>query len=162
MKANKENIIDWILIELIKGTTFKDCFTVIYSKGKLSEKTFTNYWNEANVIYAQNQAIKREELLKANSDEQDEFISDLILTKKEALEILTKIIRAENEIRVNREGIEYSAKPSFFDRISAMGIMNRMRGWDMPLKVDNTIEVGKSIERTGSKVKFNLDLSSAI
>lgn len=162
MKANK----DLIIIEILKaqaiGTTFAECFKLVLSKFKLSEPTFSTYWKEAKEINSQNLEEIKKQLAQANFDAEKEFESDLILTKKEALEILTRIIRGEMELRINKEGIEYGVQPSFFDRNSALGTMNRMRGWDLPLKIDNTIEVGKSIEKMGTKLKFNLDLSGAI
>ena len=131
-KPNKENIITEILIELEKGTTYKDCFEVILSKFKLSEPTFVTYWKNANERHLINQQATQKILAEQSTKEDLERLKMGILDKTEALKILTEI--AKEPLKEGSMGM-VSAKT---EQISAIKTIADLQGWNSSIKTENT------------------------
>lgn len=134
MKPNKENIITEILIELEKGTGFKDCFAVILSKFQLSERTFATYWKTANEKHAINQQETQKRIGDILTDNLINNLNSAILSKNEALEILTDIAKAE--VKEAKEGEMPNYPPKVIERIQAIKTISEMQGWNAPIKSD--------------------------
>jgi hypothetical protein len=137
MKPNKENIIQDILIELEKGTTYTECIGVIRSKSKLAESTFATYWNDANERY-KDVLNKRQTILnEVSTDLEKERLKKAILTKDKALELLTKT--AEGKARqVGKEVII----PTHSDSTNAIKTMADLLGWKTATEINlNTKEI---------------------
>lgn len=131
-KPNKENIITEILIELERGTTYKDCFEVILSKFKLSEPTFVTYWKIANERHLINQQATQKILAEQSTVNDLERLKIGILDKTEALKILTEI--AKDPLKESAMGM-VSAKT---EQISAIKTIADLQGWNSPTKSENT------------------------
>ena len=131
-KPNKENIITEILIELERGTTYKDCFEVILSKFKLSEPTFVTYWKIANERHLINQQATQKVLAEQSTVNDLERLKIGILDKTEALKILTEI--AKDPLKESAMGM-VSAKT---EQISAIKTIADLQGWNSPTKSENT------------------------
>lgn len=131
-KPNKENIITEILIELERGTTYKDCFGVILSRFKLSEPTFVTYWKIANERHLINQQATQKVLAEQSTVNDLERLKIGILDKTEALKILTEI--AKDPLKESAMGM-VSAKT---EQISAIKTIADLQGWNSPTKSENT------------------------
>jgi hypothetical protein len=132
MKPNKENILIDILIELEKGTIFKDCFTVIVSKYQMTERTFARYWKKAQEKHAITQRDAQNKINEAHVANLENTLKTAILTKNEALEILTKIAKAETE--------EGKITPKVIEQIQAIKTAADLQGWNSPIKTDITTD----------------------
>ena len=128
MKPNKENIVNEMLIELERGISYASCLKVNESKWKLSESTFVRYWNSANEKYKDIQNEKNKVLTELSIKKDVERLNKAILTKDEALEVLTKI--ANDPIKETPNGIA-SAKT---EQISAIKTIADLLGWETPKK----------------------------
>ncbi len=128
MKPNKEKIVNEMLIELESGINYAKCLTVNDSKWQLSESTFVRYWNLANEKYKDMQNEKNKALSELSIKKDVELLNKAILTKDEALEVLTKI--ANDPLKETPNGIA-SAKT---EQISAIKTISDLLGWDVPKK----------------------------
>lgn len=137
MRPNKENIIQDILIELEKGTTYTECIGVIRSKSKLAESTFATYWNDANERYKEVLNKRQIVLNEVSTDLEIERLKKAILTKDKALELLTKT--AEGKARqVGKEVII----PTYSDSTNAIKTMADLLGWKTATEINlNTKEI---------------------
>lgn len=122
-KPNKENIITDILIELEAGTSYKECFAVLCSKMQLAERTFANYWKEANSRHLITQQAIQKQLSEDRAEAEKERLKTAILTKDKALELLTDIA-----FNADRET----------DRINSVKTIADIQGWKAPIKTENT------------------------
>lgn len=134
MKPNKQLYIDFILNELEKGNVqYKDVMLVFVSKFQLTEKTFCIYWKTANTqhterLHERNKVIEEERTALAK-----ETLKKDILTKHQALEILTEIAQGKAK-KVEGQII----MPSPNERKGAIETMMKMEGWTAPIKTENT------------------------
>ena len=124
MKPNKQTYIDFILNELEKGKVqYKDVVSVFCEKFRLSERTFDNYWKEANIKYQE----QRTEINKAK-------IEESINQEREAIKTLTldKIARMKiaEEIALGKaKRIEGTlVLPTFGDRLKALDYLSKIEG----------------------------------
>ena len=83
-KINKDKAVELILDEIEKGLTFNDCMAVILSKVQLNERTFADYWKEAQETYRERRKAieKAKQRLDANVNF-DLVLELLLLTIKE-------------------------------------------------------------------------------
>lgn len=139
-KPNKENIITEILIELERGTTYKDCFEVILSKFKLSEPTFVTYWKIANERHLINQQAAQKHIGNILTDNLIDRLNSAVLDKNEALEILSKIAKAEIE--------EGKMPPKVIEQIQAIKTIADLSGWNSPVKTDIELKTDPLKERS--------------
>lgn len=139
-KPNKENIITEILIELERGTTYKDCFEVILSKFKLSEPTFVTYWKIANERHAIAQQAAQKHIGNILTDNLIDRLNSAVLDKNEALEILSKIAKAEIE--------DGKMPPKVIEQIHAIKTIADLSGWNSPVKTDIELKTDPLKERS--------------
>lgn len=138
MKANKENIVTDILIELEKGTSYSECLTVICGKFRISDRTFDKYWKESNERHLETQRATQLALKEQSIASEKERLKMAILDKNEALEILTKIAKAEPNKADDGTIIPNSIRT--VDQIGAIKTISDLQGWNEPIKTDNTIK----------------------
>jgi hypothetical protein len=132
MKPNKENILIDILIELEKGTAYKECLSVIVGKYPMTERTFTRYWTKGQQRHAIKQRDAQSKLNEVYIDNLENTLKTAILTKNEALEILTKIAKAEPE--------DGKLTPKVIEQIQAIKTAADLQGWNSPIKTDITTD----------------------
>jgi hypothetical protein len=137
MKPNKENIINDILIELEKTTTFVDCFKLIQTKSNLARSTFSSYWNIANERYKDILNKRQIELDKISVDVEKERIKSALLKREEALLIVANI--AKGNLRKVGDDVII---PSDSDRLRAIERLSKMCGWESPTKIAETDSEG--------------------
>ena len=130
---NKTAYTDFILTELNKGNVnYKDVFLVFLSKFKLSEPTFVKYWKLANETYLEQRNAINEAKLEDSIKTEKEAVKRNILTKNDALEILTEI--AQGKVK-KVEGTLIIPSPS--DRKGAIESIAKIEGWNAPTKSEN-------------------------
>lgn len=126
-KPNKENIITDILIELEKGSERSECMAIVGNKWQTSIRTFDRYWKEGNQRHLINQQATQKALAEQSTTSELERLKKAILTKDEALEILTIIISSEYE-KTN-------------EKILAVKTMADLQGWKAPIKTELSGEI---------------------
>ena len=126
MKPNKENIVNEILIELESGTSYAKCMALNGTKWHLPKTTFVRYWNTANEKHKELQNEKNKVLANLSIQKDIERLNKAIMTKDEALEVLTKI--ANDPIKETPNGVA-SAKT---EQINAIKAIAELLGWDAP------------------------------
>jgi len=134
MKPNKENIITEILIELEKGIGFSECLELFGTKWNLPKTTFSRYWKTANERHLINQQEAQKRIGDILTDNLINNLNSAILSKNEALEILTEIAKAE--IKEAKEGEIQNFPPKVIERIQAIKTISEMQGWNAPIKSD--------------------------
>lgn len=148
-KISKQKAIELILVELEKGSTFSVCFSVLCSKFQLIERTFNNYWKEANTIYQERQQSILKQVEQDNVELEKERLKRQILSKHERMEIASKIAKGE-AWKVQNELIV----PSAGDRMRALDYLSKVDGDFAVKKVDvttggekiNIINLGRGIK----------------
>lgn len=133
MKPNKENIIQDILIELEKGTTYTDCFVVIGRNWTLSESSFKRYWKDANEAYKEALNKRQAELNALTTDLEKERLKSAILTKFERMEIASNIAKGKAWKSGN-----VMIVPNASDRMKACDYLSKIDGDYAPTKTDIT------------------------
>jgi hypothetical protein len=125
MKPNKEAYQSFIINELNKGNVlYKDVMIVFLSKFKLSEPTFVTYWNLANEAYKEQQQAINSAKLEQRIESEKEAVKRDIISKHDALEILSKIVMGDlNANNDKRQSIETMAK---------------IEGWFAPKEIETT------------------------
>ncbi len=124
----------WIYDLLIREPTlsFTDGFTKYLlnftnSKGKaLSKVTFTKDWKQAQALLKEYQRTINDEKLKESIKQEKKAVKRNILSKHDAMEILTTIAK-------NAFGKEN-------DRIKAIAELSKFEGWYEPKKIDITTD----------------------
>jgi len=134
MKPNKQLYIDFILNELEKGNVqYKDVMLVFVSKFQLTEKTFCIYWKTANTQYTERLQERNNKLEDQRTTLAKETLKKDILTKFEAMEILTEIAQGKPK---KVEGT--IVMPNHNERINAVKTLATFEGWEAPKKTENT------------------------
>ena len=134
MKPNKQAYIDFIVSELNKGNVqYKDVMLVFVSKFELTEQTFVRYWKKANESHKQQRELINNAKIDTTIATEKEAVKKAILSKHEALEILTEIAvgkpkKVEGQI----------VMPSANERRGAIETMAKIEGWEAPKKTENT------------------------
>lgn len=131
MKPNKENIITDILIELEKGIERGEALAKVGKKWQISPRTFDRHWKTANERYSGSQEATQKALSEQRTEIEKERLKKAILSKDEALMILSKIgngtaTKVDGNILV----------PSFNERTNAIKTMAEFQGWKAPTKID--------------------------
>lgn len=133
-KISKSKAIELILQELDKGTTYTDCFSVTFRNFQLTERTFANYWKEANTLYSERQKCIQSELMSVHIEHEKERLKKALLTLDEKREISAKIARGE----AYESGGEVVI-PSPSDRLKAMEYDSKLVGDLSATKIDAEI-----------------------
>jgi hypothetical protein len=93
MKANKQKIIDEIVLEIEEGKSYSETLAVNFSKWQLSERTFANYWNDANEAYKVILDNRRGMFENKTAQAYLEIVEKAILSRTQKLKILEGIIK---------------------------------------------------------------------
>jgi len=133
-KISKSKAIELIIQELDKGITYSECFSVTFSTFQLTERTFANYWKEANTLYSERQKSIQSELMSVRIDHEKERLKKDLLTLDEKREISAKIARGESY----ESGGEIVV-PSPSDRLKAMEYDSKLVGDLSATKIDAEI-----------------------
>ena len=135
-RINKNKAIELIMQELEKGTTYKECFSVNFRNLPLTERTFTNYWKEANEAYSQRQKSIQSELMSVHIEHEKERLKKSLLKFDEKREICAKIARGE----AYESGGEIVI-PSPSDRIRAMEYDSKLMGDIASMKINTEVNM---------------------
>ena len=93
MKANKQNIITEMLVELKTGITYSDCMEVVGGKWRLSESTFLRYWNEASSRHQTSQLEQQKIINEESIKGTQKLIESINITKESLLKELDEVKR---------------------------------------------------------------------
>jgi hypothetical protein len=149
MKPNKQQYIDFILNELNSGNVqYKDVLLVFVSKFELSEQTFVRYWKIANESYYEQRQTINNAKLSETIELEKEALKKQILSKEEALKILSDIAQGKAK---KVEG--HLVVPSPNEQRGAIETMAKLSGWEAPKKTENTNTVIEVIRRDASFIE---------
>jgi hypothetical protein len=133
---NKKTYTDFIISELNKGNVkYNDVCLLFCTKFDLTKQSFNKYWKIANTEHTeQREAINNAKLEESISLEK-EAVKRNILSKHDALEILSEI--AQGKVK-KVEGTLIIPSPS--DRKGAIESIAKIEGWNAPNKLDISTE----------------------
>jgi hypothetical protein len=126
---------DWIFKELVKdkNKTFGEMFSdYLVTFGKLSEVTFTIDWKKANTTHLEYRDGIKNKVIEASAKEEIKAVKKAILSKHEAMEILTEIAIGKPK---KVEGT--IVMPTASERRGAIETMAKIEGWNAPAKSEN-------------------------
>ncbi len=117
----------WIYNLLVKKPTlsYGDCCAEFSLKFAKTKRTFDKDWKTATKKFKEYQKIIEQEKLKASIEAEKEAVKKDILTKQDAMEVLTEIAK--------------STTNSNTDRIKAISELAKYNGWHAPTKQETTI-----------------------
>jgi hypothetical protein len=133
---------DWIFQELVKdkNKTFSEMFSdYLVEFGKISEVTFNIDWKKANATHSEYRESIKNKIIDASAKEEIKVIKRNILTKHDALEILTEI--AQGKVK-KVEGTLIIPSPS--DRKGAIESIAKIEGWNAPTKSETDVTINKT------------------
>ena len=125
-KINKDKAVELILDEIEKGLTFNDCMAVILSKVQLNERTFADYWKEAQETYRERRKAIEKAKIEQSIEIEKKRTEYNILEKFRCMEIASTIAIA-------------SKRDS--DRIKALDYLAKVDGHYSPQKIETQGEV---------------------
>jgi hypothetical protein len=128
---------DWIFQELVKdkNKTFSEMFSdYLVEFGKISEVTFNIDWKKANATHSEYRESIKNKIIDASAKEEIKVIKRNILSKHDALEILTEI--AQGKVK-KIEGTLIIPSPS--DRKGAIESIAKIEGWNAPTKSETEL-----------------------
>lgn len=132
MTANKQKIVDEMILEIESGKCYSETFAVNGSKWQLSERTFTRYWNDANEAYSDILERRKEIFIDKSTLTYIEGVEMAIMSKTQKFKILESIIlgatTCKKYFHVNGELEEKDITPNLIDRMKAIEIHNKMQG----------------------------------
>jgi hypothetical protein len=144
MKPNKENIITDILIQLEEGTERGKCLSKIVEKWQISSRTFDRHWKVANERHLINRQSINTVIAEVYVEAEKERFKKAILSKDEALQILTDIANGKKTL-VGKG----SLIPTFAERRMAIQTMADIQGW----KSDTKIQVSGNIDMQSDEAR---------
>lgn len=140
-KPNKQTYIDFILNELNKGNVqYKDVYLAFLSNFKCTEPTFVKYWKIANETYKEQRKAINEAKTEESIRLEKEAVKRDILSKHDAMEILTEIAKGKPK---KIEG--QIVMPTFADRRNAIDSLAKLEGWNAPTKQETDINFSKDV-----------------
>ena len=108
---------------IIKGLSQADAYRAAYSSKNMSDKT---------IHEAASRLMNDSKITARVKELRDQISSESIMTAKERLEYLTRVIKGEEPEKyvqfVNGEKFEEDIPPSIKTRLNALDIMNKMQG----------------------------------
>jgi hypothetical protein len=147
---NKKTYTDFIISELNKGNVkYNDVCSIFLRKFALSRQTFDKYWKQANTIYSEQRETINNAKLSTSIELEKEAVKRNILSKHDALEILTEI--AQGKVK-KVEGTLIIPSPS--DRKGAIESIAKIEGWNAPTKSEN---INTNIDKTPILGDLDLD-----
>lgn len=136
-KINKQVVIDNILSEIEKGSTYSDCLRLIATSCDLHKATFTRYWKEANKTYLERRQSIEKELTGERLEAEKERLKSNILTKTQRMQLATDI--ALNEESSNN------------DKLKALDYLSKIEGDYAPVQTESEVSIVWNEERTYEK-----------
>lgn len=157
MKANKEDIILDMIIELERGTTRKDCLAKNGEEWRISPRTFDRYWKTAQERHTQAVQSRQQQVTDLITESKIETIKTALEDKEaHALELLEYIkqlekIKAGKTIQVGQGENMMMISATHADEIRAIAEIRAIKkqigdwfGFNAPQKVDITKKVLKA------------------
>lgn len=142
--TKKETYISFIKDHFRKGNVDRaKILSKFVQKWEVSSKTFDRHLKIAQEDYNNELRAIENQKTEANKDSQKEAAKRAILTKHEALEILSKQARGIG--KKNPETGEILV-PSFQDQRGAIERMSKIEGWDAPAKTAITDTEGNDVK----------------
>lgn len=134
----KENAyIDFIVNELRNGNvSFEKVFKLNLTKFNLTRPTFSKYWKKANISYNIERTEVERQKLNKTIQEETKAVTRQILTKNEALEIISNIAKG-NARRIKVDGKEQVLIPTENERLKAIEIGAKIEGWNAPKQIED-------------------------
>jgi hypothetical protein len=133
---NKKTYTDFIISELNKGNVkYNDVCLLFCTKFDLTKQSFNKYWKQANTIHSEQRETINNAKLEESIAQEKEAVKRNILSKHDALEILTEI--AQGKVK-KVEGTLIIPSPS--DRKGAIESIAKIEGWNAPNKLDISTE----------------------
>jgi hypothetical protein len=133
---NKQTYTDFIISELNKGNVkYNDVCLLFCTKFDLTKQSFNKYWKQANTIHSEQREAINNAKLEESITLEKEAVKRNILSKHDALEILTEI--AQGKVK-KVEGTLIIPSPS--DRKGAIESIAKIEGWNAPNKLDISTE----------------------
>ena len=124
-KARQEWILEELKINPVLG--FSELFSKYLVKFSKSEVTYSKDWNKANERLKSYQDLINNAKLEQSIETEKEAVKRDILTKFEAMEILTDIAKSENEKSADRKG--------------AIETLAKFEGWNVAIKNDVSLVI---------------------
>ena len=137
MKPNKQQYIDFILNELNSGNIqYKDVLLVFVSKFELTEQTFVRYWKKANEAYLEQRETINNAKMEQSIESEKEAVKKQILSKHEALEILSEIAKGKHK-KVEGHLVIVTAN----EQKNAIETMAKLQGWNEATKIQTDASI---------------------
>lgn len=123
----------WIYDELVSNPnlSYSECWGIFGVKWGKTENTFTADWNKATVKHKEYQDVINNAKLEESIKIEKQAVRKAILTKHEALEILTEIAQGKPK-RI--EGTIVMPTPN--ERKGAIETMMKIEGWTATTKTE--------------------------
>lgn len=152
----KENAyIDFIVNELRSGNvSFNKVFKLIQTDSNLKcvRSTFSNYWKKAKKKHIQDRTEIEKQKMNKTIQEEKKTIPKQILTKYEALEIISNIAKG-NARRIKVDGKEQVLIPTENERLRAIEIGAKIEGWNAPVKSEDVTQKAMTKEEIKQELK---------
>jgi hypothetical protein len=149
-KLSKQKCIELILIEIQKGSPYKQTFAVIQSKTKLVESTFASYWKIANEQYTVAQQAIQKERAEVYRQNELEGQNKAIIDRNKLLEMTTNVVKVayNNAIKI-KDDKSINAFGAISDRYA------KLQGFEAPKEfrdvTPNEIIIEGSTKKNESK-----------
>jgi hypothetical protein len=144
---SKEIYIDFIINELEKGNVkYNDVSSLFCTNFHLTIRSFAKYWNIANEAYKERRSLINEAKLNETIQIEKEAVKSDILSKEEAMAILTEIAKGGAKDVGDKTII-----PNPAERKSAIEVLAKLNGWEAPKKTETTITTETDIIIKGNK-----------
>ena len=137
MKPNKQQYIDFILNELNSGNVqYKDVVGVFCGKFGLTENSFIKYWKLANEAYLEQREAINNAKMEQSIESEKEAVKKAILSKHEALEILSEIAKGKHK-KVEGHLVIVTAN----EQKNAIETMAKLQGWNEATKIQTDASI---------------------
>ncbi len=153
---NKILINDFIINQLRKGNVkFNSVFELIQTEPNLkcSRQPFAEYWKTANKIYTEElEQINQIKIQEAQKNAKKEIKRD-ILSKEDALEILTQIAKGKQK-KIKTDSGDEIIIPSPAEQTKAIAQMSAMlAGWNTPKQSEDVTKKNYTLEELKQQLK---------
>ena len=135
-RPNKEAVLKCILIEIEKGGTYAKTSSYVCGKFQFTDRTFSKYWGIANGEYLKGQEGRLKALADTYTQAEVNRLKKAILTKDEALELLTKTAKGQGEVNVGKLVV-----PTYAERTAAIKTMSDMLAWNAPKDINMNMSI---------------------
>jgi hypothetical protein len=148
-KANKQIIIDEIVVEIAKGISTEKICSAICTKFQFTERTFYNHFKIAQQQHTERQQGIKEAIAKDRTIKELNAVKSSILTAIERKELLTKIALGLEDVEETTDSpngtITFKRKPNPSERIKAINEINKMEGDYAPQKQQTELTVTQPV-----------------